>query len=179
VVVLGAGPIGLAAAAAARRAGARSTSITVRFPLHRRLAERIAVDHVVAVEEMAERSAAITEGRGFDAVIEAIGYKADAMQQALDLVRRGGRIVFTGVYEAPVTLDFGTLLMKEASIAASHAFGQWGLVPEFALAIELAQRGGFPAEEIVTHRFPLEAINEGFHVKLDRPAESSKVQIIF
>jgi threonine dehydrogenase-like Zn-dependent dehydrogenase len=128
---------------------------------------------------MVGRTAALTEERGFDAVIEAIGYKATAMQQAIELVRRGGRIVFTGVYEGPVTLDLSALLMKEATIAASHAFGQWGLVPEFALAIELVQAGGFPTDQIVTHRFPLEAINEAFNEKLDRPAEASKIQIVF
>jgi 2-desacetyl-2-hydroxyethyl bacteriochlorophyllide A dehydrogenase len=179
VAVLGAGPIGLAAAAAAVRAGARATAMTVQYPLQRRLAERIGVDHVVTVDAMAAEAGAITNGRGFDVVIEAVGYKADVMQRAIDLVRRGGRIVFTGVYEAPVTLDLGTLLAKEASISASHAFGNWGLVPEVELAVELLAHGYFPVEEIVTDTYPLEAINDAFRAKMDRPAETAKVQIVF
>jgi L-iditol 2-dehydrogenase len=179
VAILGAGPIGLGAAAAAVRAGARTTAMTVQYPLQRRLAERIGVEHVLAVDEMASQAETITGGRGFDVVIEAVGYKADVMQRAIDLVRRGGRIVFTGVYESPVTLDFGTLLTKEASISASHAFGNWGLVPEFELASELVAAGRFPVDEIVTHQYPLEAINEAFRAKLDCPAETAKVQIVF
>jgi 2-desacetyl-2-hydroxyethyl bacteriochlorophyllide A dehydrogenase len=179
VAVLGAGPIGLAAAAAAVRAGARTTAMTVQYQLQQRLAELIGVEHVVLVDAMAAQAATITGGRGFDVVIEAVGYKADVMQRAIDLVCRGGRIVFTGVYEAPVTLDFGTLLAKEASISASHAFGNWGFVPELELATELVAAGRFPVDEIVTHRYPLEAINEAFRTKLDRPTETAKVQIVF
>ena len=179
VAVLGAGPIGLAIAAAARRAGARATAITTRHPLHRRLAERIGVNHIVSPDRLGRAVTDATGGRGFDVVIEAVGYEATAIQQALDVVRQGGRIVFTGVYETPVTLDFGKLLGKEASISASHAFGLWGLVPEFELAVEMMERGEFPASELVTHRFPLVGINEAFHVKLDNPSEAAKVQIVF
>jgi 2-desacetyl-2-hydroxyethyl bacteriochlorophyllide A dehydrogenase len=179
VAILGAGPIGLAAAAAARRAGVRTSAITVRHPLHRRLAERIGVEHVVAPEELASLAKAITRERGFDAVIEAVGYKASTLQDAVDVVRRAGRIVFTGVYEDPVTLDFGKLLMKELTISASHAFGMWNMVPEFELAVEMVERGEFPANDLITHRFELDEINEAFHAKLDRPAETAKVQIVF
>ena len=155
-LVLGAGPIGLAAAAAAARAGARSTTVTARHDLHRRLAAEAGAGHVVdpggGADALLEE---LTGGRGWDAVIEAVGYKADAMAQAVRLVRRRGRIVFTGVYEQPVALDFGALLMKEASIVASHAFGRWGITPEMDLAVELMQQGIFRAERFVTDRYPL------------------------
>jgi threonine dehydrogenase-like Zn-dependent dehydrogenase len=120
----------------------------------------------------------LTEGRGWDAIIEAVGYKTDAMAQAAELVRRRGRIVFTGVYEEPVALEFGALLMKEATIAASHAFGRWGITPEMDLAVELMQDGVFRAQRFVTNRFPLEEINEAFRQKLDHPESTFKVQLI-
>lgn len=178
-VVLGAGPIGLAAAAAATRAGARSTTVTARHDLHRRLATEAGAQHVVepgvATDALMEE---LTAGRGWDAVIEAVGYKADAMAQAVRLVRRRGRIVFTGVYEQPVVLDFGTLLMKEASIVASHAFGRWGITHEMDLAVDLMRQGVFRADRFVTDRFPLDQINEAFRQKLDHPEETFKVQLI-
>ena len=113
----------------------------------------------------------VTAGLGWDAVIEAVGYRADTMAQAVDVVRRRGRIVFTGVYEQPVVLDFGALLMKEASLLASHAFGRWGLTPEMDLAVEMMSRGIFRAERFVTHRYPLAQINEAFAQKLEHPDE--------
>ena len=179
-LVLGAGPIGLAAAAVAHRAGARSTSVTARHDLHRHLALQAGADHVVepgpATDALLED---LTDGLGWDAIIEAVGYKADAMDQAVRLVRRRGRIVFTGVYEQPVALDFGTLLMKEASIIASHAFGRWGISPEMDLAVELMQTGVFRADPFVTDRYPFEGINEAFRTKLDHPEDTFKVQLIF
>jgi L-iditol 2-dehydrogenase len=178
-LVLGAGPIGLAAATVAVRAGARSTTVTVRHALHRRLAETAGVQHVTdpadGVDALRD---SLTAGLGWDAIIEAIGYKADAMAQAVRLVRRRGRIVFTGVYEQPVALDFGELLMKEASIVASHAFGRWDVAPEMELAVELMSQGAFRAGTFVTHRYPLERINEAFQQKLEHPEDTFKVQVV-
>jgi alcohol dehydrogenase len=120
-----------------------------------------------------------TGGLGVDCVVESIGYKSRTIEEALRMVRKGGRIVFTGVFEEPVTLNFGDLLIKEATIRASHAFGLWNLVSEFELAVEMLGRGQFPAAQIITHRFPLEKIGEAFELKLADPARTMKVQIVF
>ena len=181
VAVLGAGPIGLAIAAAARRAGARETFITAKYGIQREIAASLGVEQVVEARDEAISGAVAerTGGLGVDCVIESIGYKAKTIELALNLVRKGGRIVFTGVFEQPVTLNFGDLLIKEASISASHAFGLWGLVPEFELALELLVQGLFPARRIITHRYPLEQIGEAFERKLSDPAHTMKVEIVF
>lgn len=180
VLVIGAGPIGLAAASAAVRAGARSVTVTARHDLHRRLALEAGVGHVAQTDaDLVRLRDEATGGLGWDAVIEAVGYKADAMTTALEAVRRQGRIVVTGVYERPVELDFGTLLMKEASIIASHAFGRWGIAAEMDLAVELMRKGVFRAATHVTDRFPLEAIGDAFQQKLEHPERTFKVQIVF
>ncbi len=181
VAVLGAGPIGLAIAAAARRAGARETFVTAKYAIQREIAASLGVEQVVEALDEAITGAVRerTGGLGVDCVIESIGYKAKTIELALNLVRKGGRIVFTGVFEQPVTLNFGDLLIKEASISASHAFGLWGLVPEFELALELLVQGLFPAKRIITHRYPLEQIGEAFERKLSDPAHTMKVEIVF
>jgi L-iditol 2-dehydrogenase len=120
-----------------------------------------------------------TGGLGVDCVLESIGYKSKTIPLALKLIRKGGQIVFTGVFEEDQVLDFGTLLAKEATIRASHAFGMWKLVPELSLALEMIMSGQFPAKELITHRFPLEKINEGFSAKLDQPEKAMKVEIIY
>jgi 2-desacetyl-2-hydroxyethyl bacteriochlorophyllide A dehydrogenase len=181
VAVLGAGPIGLAVAAAARRAGAREIFITAKHDIQRRIASSLGVEHVLDPSRgpAADEVMARTGGLGVDCVVESIGYKSRTIEEALRIVRKGGRIVFTGVFEEPVTLNFGDLLIKEATIRASHAFGLWNLVPEFELAVEMLGRGQFPASEIVTHRFPLERIGEAFELKLADPARTMKMQIVF
>jgi L-iditol 2-dehydrogenase len=181
VAILGAGPIGLAMAAVCRRAGAREIYITAKHPLQEELARNIGVDLVldpcieVAVEAVSEH----TDGQGVDCVLESVGYKANTMQLALELVRRGGRIVFTGVFEEEVSLNLGTVLRKEATIKGSHAFGMWNLVHELDLALEMMEKGQFPAKQLITHRFPLEQINEAFHQKLEDSANTLKVQLAF
>jgi len=181
VAILGAGPIGLAIAAAARRAGARETFITAKHEMQARIAASLDVDHVIDPSKtaVAETVMQHTDGLGADCVIEGIGYKSKTIELALQLVRKGGRIVFTGVFEEPVTLNFGDLLIKEASIRASHAFGLWNLVPEYQLAAEMLARGQFPAGQIITHRLPLERIGEAFEQKLKDPANTMKVEIVF
>jgi len=181
VAILGAGPIGLAMAAVCRRAGAREVYITAKHPLQKELARSIGVDLVLdpdieaATAAVAER----TDGMGADCVLESVGYKANTMQLALELVRRGGRIVFTGVFEGDVSLNLGPVLRKEATITGSHAFGMWNLVRELDLAVEMLARGEFPAKRLITHRFPLEQINEAFHQKLEDSANTLKVQLVF
>jgi len=180
VTILGAGPIGLGMAAAAVRAGARETYITTEFPLQRDVAGVIGIDHLLDYrEDVTGAMMELTDGLGVDCVLESVGYKAKTIQQGIAIIRKGGRIIFTGVFEEPVTLNFGDLLGKEATISASHAFGIWGLVPEFRLAAEMMARGEFPADRIVTHRFPLDQVNEAFQVKLDHPESALKVQIVF
>jgi (R,R)-butanediol dehydrogenase/meso-butanediol dehydrogenase/diacetyl reductase len=181
VAVLGAGPIGIAIAAAARRAGAREIFITAKHEIQRKIAASLAVENVIDALDGSITNAVLgrTGGLGVDCVIESIGYKSKTIELALKLVRKGGRIVFTGVFEEPVTLNFGDLLIKEASISASHAFGMWGLVPEFELALELLIRGDFPARQIITNRYPLEQIGEAFEQKLSNPSNTMKVEIVF
>ena len=180
VAILGAGPIGLGMAAAAVRAGARQTFITTEFPLQRDMAAAIGIDHALDYRgDVTGEVMSLTGDLGVDCVLESVGYKAKTIEQGVALIRKGGRIIFTGVFEEPVTLNFGDLLAKEATIAGSHAFGIWGLVPEYQLAIEMMARGEFPAERVVTHRFRLDQINEAFEVKLEHPDRAMKVQIVF
>jgi 2-desacetyl-2-hydroxyethyl bacteriochlorophyllide A dehydrogenase len=181
VGILGAGPIGLAMAAVVRKAGARETWITTRHSLQKDLARKIGINIVLdaepdlVIEEVLRR----TGGLGLDCVLESVGYRSKTIQLALELVRKRGRIVFTGVFEEELTLNFGTLLIKEAEIRASHAFGMWDLVPELELAVQLMADGTFPARDLVTHTFPIEKINEAFQVKLRERDRALKVEILF
>jgi L-iditol 2-dehydrogenase len=181
VVILGAGPIGLAMASVARKAGAREVWITAKYPLQKRIAEGIGVTRVLdanndlVIKEVMDH----THNLGVDCVLESVGYKAGTIDLALDLIRKGGRVVFTGVFEEDLTLNFGKILIKEAVLMASHAFGMWNLVPELELALEMISRGLFPAEEMVTHRFPIERINEAFQAKLSERETTIKAEIIY
>jgi 2-desacetyl-2-hydroxyethyl bacteriochlorophyllide A dehydrogenase len=179
VVILGAGPIGLAMAAACKRAGARQIYITAKHPIQKELAGLIGADVVLdpAPQEVVQTIAERTGGLGADIVLESVGYKSNTMELAVQLVRKGGRIVFTGVFEEDVSLNLGTVLIKEAMIKASHAFGMWNLVHELDLSVEMMVKGEFPAKQLITHTFPLERINEAFSQKIEHSSTTVKVEI--
>ncbi|UCF95785.1 MAG: alcohol dehydrogenase catalytic domain-containing protein [Spirochaetaceae bacterium] len=181
VAILGAGPIGLAMAAAVKRSGAREIFITAKHPIQKELARSIGVDHVLETSSDAvlKTVAKYTGDLGVDCVLESVGYKSNTMELALQLVRRGGRIIFTGVFEEDISLNMGTVLIKEATIRASHAFGMWNLVHELELAVEMMVKGQFPAKQMITHSFPLEKINEAFAQKLEENKKTVKVEIVF
>jgi 2-desacetyl-2-hydroxyethyl bacteriochlorophyllide A dehydrogenase len=181
VAILGAGPIGLAMAAAVKRCGAREIFITAKHPIQKELARSIGVEHVLDTtpDSVIKSVLKHTGELGVDCVLESVGYKSNTMQLALELVRKGGRIVFTGVFEEDISLNLGTVLIKEATIRASHAFGMWDLVHELELAVEMMVKGQFPAKQIITHHFPLEKINEAFEQKIREGESTVKVEILF
>jgi 2-desacetyl-2-hydroxyethyl bacteriochlorophyllide A dehydrogenase len=180
VAVIGAGPIGIAIACAAKRAGARRVFVVAKHPIQQELVQSVGgLDVVDAAGDPAARVLEETGALGVDCVIEGIGYKASSMNIALAMLRKGGRIVFTGVFEEPVALNFGELLIKEATISASHAFGMWDLVPELDIAMDMLSRREFPAGQLITHRFPIDQINEAFRAKLEHPDTTVKAAIVF
>ena len=99
------------------------------------------------------------EGVDADVVIELAGV-AEAQQDAVRLVRRGGRVVLAGACGAGVALTLladEDLLTREVDLLPSF-LSAGGFEP----AISLLSRGDFPFEELVTHRFALDDVVDAF-----------------
>jgi 2-desacetyl-2-hydroxyethyl bacteriochlorophyllide A dehydrogenase len=182
VAVLGAGAIGLALTVVSKKAGAREIFVTAKHPVQRAILKKIGVSQIYNPGEMdvAEKIVRDTGSRGVDCVLESVGIKGDVLEFGVSILRKGGRLVFTGLFEEKVNISFWDILIKDATIIASGAYGMWNLVPEFELAVEILRDGGFPSKDIVTHTFPLEKINEAFQQKLDpdKRGETIKVTIL-
>jgi 2-desacetyl-2-hydroxyethyl bacteriochlorophyllide A dehydrogenase len=183
VVVLGAGAIGLALAAVAKKAGAREIFMTAKYPRQKEIAERMGIKNILDASDpdIVEKIFQKTENRGVDCVLESVGVSGKVIEQGIAMLAKGGRLVFTGLFEERVNLSFWDVLIKEATITASGAYGMWCLVPEFALAVEMLSKGEFPAKDIITHRFAIERINEAFQQKLEPEERKNtiKVGIVF
>jgi L-iditol 2-dehydrogenase len=136
VAVLGPGPIGLMLCAAARDAGANVVSVGGR-PRRRELAK--------------EFGAMPGDGAGADVVVEAVG-NADAWQDALELVRPGGTVVFFGGREVAVD----TFQFHYQELTVRGAFHHTPRHVRAALAF-LAS-GAYPWERLVTHQVELEQV---------------------
>ena len=164
VAVLGVGPVGQAAVALAALSGAYPV-IAIGDPQSRReFATRMGATHTFGLDMPADqRTAAIralTRGRGVDIVIEAAGVP-NAVSQALDLVRDGGRVVVAGQYT-----DGGDMTLNpHRQLNRKHAevLGCWGCdYSHFhrALQVLAAQGRLLPWDEGISARFPLDRANE-------------------
>jgi len=159
VVVVGSGPIGLAAIKTARFF---SPSHVVAIDIAQsRLdaAQRFGADRVVLVDADPEAAVLeLTDGFGADVVIEAVGVP-ESFELCTRLVRPGGRIANVGVYGLPATLHLEDLWTKNITITT-------GLVDTYSTPTLLAMlaSGQLDTEPLVTHHFALDAMLEAFNV---------------
>jgi L-iditol 2-dehydrogenase len=161
VAVLGAGPIGLAVAAASSAMGAR-TVVVEPSPGRREAATKLGASDVVGPEEAADRLREFTGGRGADVVVEASGRPA-VMAEALELAGFRGRIAYIGIdvgREVPAKL--GLIQSKELRITGS--IGSPGVWPE---TLRFLAASGVDLTPLVTHRFEvdraLDALDAAHH----------------
>ncbi len=156
VVVSGAGSCGLIILQLARLQG--GTKLTVIEPVasKRGLALKLGADHVIdpKSEDIVAEAMRITEGRGFDRVIEASG-DATAILPCVDMVARCGRIVLYGIYPSHymLTLDIDKLYFKEAGIQT--VFGQSHLFPR---AVDVLPK--LDLKSMIGPVFPLDRFQE-------------------
>lgn len=164
VAVLGVGPVGQSAVALAALSGAASI-IAVGAPDDRlAFATRMGATSTLSLDlpaaDRLERVRALTGGRGVDVVIEAAGHP-EAVGQALDLVRDGGRVVVVGQYtdHGPIPINPHTQINRKHV----ELRGCWGSdYSHFHRAVELAARfqHQVPWRDMVTGRFGLEQAGE-------------------
>jgi (R,R)-butanediol dehydrogenase/meso-butanediol dehydrogenase/diacetyl reductase len=118
-----------------------------------------ATDVIDPVKEDAEaRARDITEGEGFDVVIECAGQPTTA-QLAGRLTRTRGRLIVMGVFEKPAPLDLTDLVSREKTVTGSMS--GYGLYDETILKMSDAR---FKGEELITGRIPLDdLVGKGYH----------------
>lgn len=173
VLVIGAGPIGVAAARIARERGAR-TIVVDPLPYRREVATRFGADVAVAPEDVDAAVRDATDGYGVEVAIECVGgAQTQTFVDACRLAARQGRVVVVGSFkvdEAP----FPILGFKFREL---EILGSQGHPATFAPTLELIASGVLPAHTLVTHRLPLERVAEGFALLADRAEQVMKVVI--
>ena len=88
----------------------------------------------------------------------------------MGLVRPGGRVVLTGLPHEPASVEFFWLVRREIDVRGSMIYRE-----EFGPAIELLARGAVTVEPLLTHRFPLTAIDEA--LRAHRRPDAIKVAV--
>jgi 2-desacetyl-2-hydroxyethyl bacteriochlorophyllide A dehydrogenase len=168
--VLGVGTLGLLAVQALRARGARVLAVG-RTERRLDLARALGAEAVAATEGGGHVAAArLFSGReGVDLVVETAG-TPEAVGQALELARPGGRVVLTGLPHEPSTVSFFAVVRRELRIVGSMIYRG-----EFPEAIRLLATGAVDGARLLTHRFPLDAIDDAFAAH--RAPDSIKVAL--
>ncbi len=158
VLVLGGGPIGLAAVAALRGRGI-TTDCSARYPHQCAAAERL--------------GACLSVGEGYDVVLDAVG-TADSIGEAVQRLRPRGRIGLLGSFWEPTPLD-SLYCLKEIELLPSTTYQCKSPHRNFEEAARMLLAEPAIAEALVTHRFPLDAVGEAFDTARARSAGAIKV----
>jgi L-iditol 2-dehydrogenase len=175
VVIFGPGPVGLMTVQACKQLGARRVILVGTRASRLEMGRRLGADHVVNARE-ADVVATVHEltGRGADLVIETSG-STSTPQQCVDVVRRGGKILFVAFYPGPVTFDLSAVVRNDVTMYTTRGEGGNNV----KRAVALAEMGRLRGEELVTHQFPLEEIQEALRVMREREGDPLKVVIAF
>ena len=173
VAVLGAGPIGLLAAAVARSAGADQVLVTDKLPYRIQMAKDLGASVAVPIGQFREAVLDKTHGRGVDISIDAAG-APETINTALAVTRFGGTFVLIGIpNHVPVAVDLFSLQAKEIRfqpVKRSNHRSQ--------PAISLLSAGAIP-EAIVTHRVGIEEAPAAFQMLAEYRDGIGKLAIEF
>ena len=180
VLVLGAGSVGLLAAAAARRLGAGDVWVTARHPHQRERAIALGASRVLGDEEATPTALdGIGREAPIDLVIETVGGSADTLRAAVAAARPGGAVSVVGMFLGALTLDPMPLLLKELTLAWSYCYGEDPAHgADFAEAVDILAAAREALTPLITHTVPLDDAARGFALAADRRAGAIKVSIV-
>ncbi|MDP4891654.1 L-threonine 3-dehydrogenase [Cypionkella sp.] len=170
VLITGAGPIGIMAAAVARHVGARHVVITDINPARLALAVKVAdVTAVnVAQEDLRDVMARLKIVQGFDVGLEMSGNQA-ALDQMVEALVMGGRIAMLGIGPGKSAVDWSRIVFKALTIKGVYGreiFETW-----YKMIAML--ENGLDLRGVITHRFGVDEYQKGFEVM--RAGASGKV----
>jgi len=174
VLVIGQGPIGILLGALTQRAGARvitSDLYQQRLTISKELGLQNSID--ASRVDVVQAVRALTEGRGADAAILAVGGNS-LIKTAMDAVRPGGRVLlFAQTARGEVTIDPAAVCVDEKTLLGSYSAS----VDLQAASVQFVMRQEMDLESLISHRFPLSRSLEALDLAAHPGPDSMKVVI--
>jgi threonine 3-dehydrogenase len=159
VLITGAGPIGLMAAAVAKHAGARHVVITdvseSRLDLARKIGVDVALD--VSTQSIGEVYSELDMSEGFDVGMEMSGQPA-ALREMIANMTHGGRIAMLGLPATEIAVDWSRVVLKMLTIKGIYGremFETW-----YAMSVLL--QAGLDISPVITHKFAYTEYDKAF-----------------
>jgi alcohol dehydrogenase len=160
VAIVGAGPIGLAAAVTSRLFSPRAVVVVDLADSRLDLAKRLGADETLnpRTDDVVARIAAMTDGLGADVVIEAVGMP-ETFELCTELVRPGGHVANVGVHGTAATLHLESLWIKKVTITT-------GLVDTSSTPtlLSMVAAGTLDPTPFATHHFAMDEIEQAYDV---------------
>ncbi|HEX7307673.1 zinc-dependent alcohol dehydrogenase family protein [Lentzea sp.] len=172
VVIVGAGPIGLAAIQTAQLYSPGHIVAVDLSPTRLDAAKQFGADVTVSNADEAERVVReLTDGLGADVAIEAVGVP-DTFELCTKLVRPGGRVANVGVHGKPATLHLESLWIRNVTITT-------GLVDTVSTPtlLRMVEAGRIDAERFITHRFDLGQMEQAYEV-FENAGDSGALKVV-
>ena len=169
VLITGAGPIGIMAAAVARHVGARNVVVTDVNPYRLALAERMGAKAVAAAPgalDQAMRDLKMVEG--FDVGLEMSG-NGKAFSDMVGHMNHGGKIAMLGILPADVAIDWSQVIFK--GLVLKGIYGREMFETWYKMTAML--QSGLDISPVITHRFPVADFAEAFAIA--RTGQAGKV----
>jgi L-iditol 2-dehydrogenase len=174
VVVTGPGPIGLLGVAVAKALGADPVILTGTRQSRLDLGKKLGADHVINArrEDPVAAVKRITAGRGVHFVVECSG-APEALNEAAQMVNRGGRICLAAFPQDPVPVDLAYLVRNNIYVFGIRGEGQSAT----HRAMALMKQRRFDARLIHTHTFPLDELPTALKYARERIDDAIKVVV--
>jgi L-iditol 2-dehydrogenase len=176
VLVIGQGPIGILLAALARKTGATVLTSDL-YPERHAVAANFGLDHPLdARGDVVAAAKAVTEGRGADVALLAVGGNS-LITVAMNAIRPGGRVMlFAATQHGEAPFDPAAVCMDEKTLMGSYS-SSVAINDDVARLVLEGYGNGFDLTQLVTHRFSLEDAVAAIDLASHPQADSLKIVI--
>jgi threonine 3-dehydrogenase len=157
VLITGCGPIGAFAVGICKAAGAAHIVATDVNPKRLELARRMGANDAVLPDDARDAVMRASDGHGADVVLEMSGVPS-AVHQAFALARPAGRVNMLGIPSKSIDVDFAREIIFKGltiyGVVGRRMYDTWHQMTRFI------RSGHFDPTPVITHRLPLEAVDE-------------------
>jgi L-iditol 2-dehydrogenase len=174
LVVTGPGPIGLMGVAVGKALGADPVILTGTRDARLEIGKKMGADYVVNVtkEKVVDAIKRLTGGKGVHYVLECSG-SPNALNEALDMVKRGGKICLAAYASGSVPVDLAKIPRNNVSIVGIRGEGKSAC----HRAAALMRQKKFSAKPVHTHTFPIDDLLTALKYTRERIEDAIKVVV--
>lgn len=170
VLITGAGPIGIMAAAIVRFAGARHVVVTDRNQYRLELAKKLGATRIVNLKEekLEEVMKKIGMTEGFDIGMEMSGSQA-GLSDMIHNMKHGGKIALLGLQRQDTQVDLETIIFNGLNVRGIYGRKVWDTWYKMSTMVQ----AGLDISNVITHRFDIRDYEKGFETMIS--GQSGKV----